>query len=125
MELRDPELLGSDYEAALRAGGAVHCCNVHSRMPPVDQQVRMSPTARGPLLIRWMLQPGDDYESAGARFAPFDRLRAPDKLNRDRIAAMTREGLSAGRDVHVIAANNAEGSAPLTLLELAKTIVTD
>jgi hypothetical protein len=29
--------------------------------------------------------------------------------------------MSAGRDVYVIAANNAEGSAPLTLLELAKT----
>jgi len=124
VELRDPELLGSEYEGALRAAGAVHCANVHSRMPPVDQQVR-SAGAKGPLLVRWMLQPGDDYESAGARYAPFDRLRQPDKLNRDRIAAMMGTGLSAGRDVHVIAANNAEGSAPLTLYELAKTIVTN
>jgi hypothetical protein len=92
-------------------------------MPPVDEQVRSS--AKGPLLIRWMLHPGDDYESAGARYAPFDRLRQPDKLNRDRIAAMVSAGLSAGRDVHVVAANNAEGSAPLTLRELAKTIVTN
>jgi hypothetical protein len=72
-----------------------------------------------------MLRAGDDYESAGARYAPFDRLQEPDKLNRDCVAAMIRTGLSAGRDVHVIAANNAEGSAPLTLLELAKTIVTN
>jgi uncharacterized protein YecE (DUF72 family) len=122
VELRDPEILGSEYEAALRAAGTVHCANVHSRMPPVDHQV--APTGKGPLVIRWMLRPGDDYESAGARYAPFDRLREPDKLNRDRIAAMVRAGLSAGRDVHVIAANNAEGSAPLTLYELAKTIVT-
>jgi hypothetical protein len=69
--------------------------------------------------------PGEDYASAGARYAPFDRLRAPDELNRDRIAAMIGAGLSAGRDVHVVAANNAEGSAPLTLYELAKTIVTN
>ncbi len=123
VELRDPEILGSEYEAALRSAGAVHCSNVHSRMPPVDHQVR--PVAKGPLFIRWMLHPGDDYESAGARYAPFDRLQAPDKLNRDRIAGMARAGLSAGRDVYVIAANNAEGSAPLTLSELAKTIVTD
>jgi uncharacterized protein YecE (DUF72 family) len=122
VELRDPELLGSEYEGALRAAGAVHCANVHSRMPPVDQQVQAD---RGPLLIRWMLHPGDDYESAGARYAPFDRLQEPDKLNRDRIAALVSAGLSAGRDVHVIAANNAEGSAPLTLWELAKTIVTN
>jgi uncharacterized protein YecE (DUF72 family) len=123
VEFRDPEFLGSDYEAALRAAGAVHCSSVHSRMPPVDRQV--SSRGQGPMLIRWMLHPGEDYESAGARYAPFDRLRAPDKLNRDRIAAMVGRGLSAGRDVHVIAANNAEGSAPLTLLELAKTIVTN
>ena len=123
VELRDPEILGPEYEATLRAAGAVHCSSVHSRMPPVDRQV--APGGRGPLLIRWMLQPGEDYASAGARYAPFDRLRAPDKLNRDRIAAMIGAGLSAGRDVHVVAANNAEGSAPLTLYELAKTIVTN
>jgi hypothetical protein len=122
VELRDPEVLGSDYEGALRAAGAVHCSTVHSRMPPVDSQV--APEARGPLLIRWMLHPGEDYESAGARYAPFNRLQEPDKLNRDRIAAMARSALSAGRDVQVMAANNAEGSAPLTLFELAKTIVT-
>jgi hypothetical protein len=68
-----------------------------------------------------MLQAGDDYESAGARFAPFNRLLAPDKLSRSRIAGLMTRGLSAGRDVYVVAANNAEGSAPLTLLELAKT----
>jgi uncharacterized protein YecE (DUF72 family) len=123
VELRDPEFLGLDYERMLRAVGAVHCSTVHPRMPPVDCQV--SAHAPGPLMIRWMLRSGDDYESAAARFAPFGRLQEPDKLNRDRIAAMVRQGLSSGRDVHVVAANNAEGSAPLTLLALAKTIVTN
>jgi uncharacterized protein YecE (DUF72 family) len=123
VELRDPEFLGSEYEAALRAVGAVHCSSVHSRMPPVDRQV--SSLRHGPVFIRWMLHPGEDYESAGARYAPFDRLQEPDKLNRDRITGMVHASLSSGRDVHIIAANNAEGSAPLTLLELAKTIVTN
>ena len=123
VELRDPEFLGSEYEDVLKGVGAVHCASVHSRMPPVDRQVR--PGSRGPLIIRWMLRAGDDYESAGARYAPFDRLQAPDKLNRDRIVGLVRTGLSSGRDVHVLAANNAEGSAPLTVLELAKTIVTN
>jgi hypothetical protein len=54
-----------------------------------------------------MLRP--DQASPGARQAPFDRLRAPDKLNRDRIAALIGAGLSSGRDIRVIAANNAEG----------------
>jgi uncharacterized protein YecE (DUF72 family) len=123
VELRDAQILGSEYEAALRSSGAVHCSTVHSLMPQVDRQVTQA--GPGPLVIRWMLHPGEDYESAAARYAPFDRLQEPDKLNRDRIAAMIGTGLSSGRDVHVVAANNAEGSAPLTLYELAETIVTN
>lgn len=120
VELRDPEVLGAHYEDALAAAGAVHCSSVHSRMPPVDSQVMDSGT--GPVIIRWMLQPGDDYESAGARFAPFNRIVEPDKLSRSRIARLVKPALSAGRDVYVMAANNAEGSAPLTLFELAMAV---
>ena len=122
VELRDPEILGAQYEDALTASGAVHCSTVHSRMPPVDSQVLGGGT--GPLIIRWMLQPGDDYESAGARFAPFNRIAEPDKLSRSRITGLVKRGLSAGRDVYVLAANNAEGSAPLTLQELAMAVAT-
>jgi uncharacterized protein YecE (DUF72 family) len=122
VELRDPEILGAQYEDALSAAGAVHCSTVHSRMPAVDSQVLDSGT--GPVIVRWMLQPGEDYESAGAKFAPFNRLVEPDKLNRSRIAAMASRALSAGRDVFVMAANNAEGSAPLTLSELAMAVAT-
>jgi uncharacterized protein YecE (DUF72 family) len=120
VELRDPEILGAQYEDALAAGGAVHCSTVHSRMPPVDSQVLGGGT--GPLIIRWMLQPGDDYESAGARFAPFNRIVEPDKLSRSLIASLVNRGLSARRDVYVMAANNAEGCAPLTLQELAMAV---
>jgi uncharacterized protein YecE (DUF72 family) len=122
VELRDAQILGPPYERALRNTGAIHCSSAHSRMPPVDRQV--ADESRGPLLIRWMLQAADDYESAGARFAPFDRILQPDELNRGRIGRLVRAGLSAGRDVHVVAANNAEGSAPLTLLQFARTLAT-
>ncbi len=121
IELRDPEILGPHYEEALAAVGAVHCCTVHSRMPPVDTQV--SEMGTGPLIIRWMLQQGHDYPSASARFAPFSRILAPDKLSRSRIAGLVKRGLSARRDVYVLAANNAEGCAPLTLQQLAMDVV--
>ena len=120
LELRDPEILGPGYEAALAASGAVHCSTVHSRMPPVDNQVAEGGT--GPLIIRWMLQQGDDYERAGARFAPFNRILEPDKLSRSRITGLVQRALSAHRDVYVLAANNAEGCAPLTLQELAMAV---
>jgi len=120
VELRDPEILGAPYRNALAAAGAVHCASVHSRMPAVDSQVLE--VGQGPMVIRWMLQAGDDYESAGARFAPFDRIVEPDKLSRSRITRLVKRSLSAGRDVYVMAANNAEGCAPLTLFELATSV---
>jgi hypothetical protein len=126
VELRDPEILGAPYEDALAAAGAVHCSTVHSRMPAVDHQVlgaRAHDGHGGPMIIRWMLHPGDDYESAGARFAPFNRIVEPDKLSRGRITNLVKRGLSSGRDVYVMAANNAEGSAPLTLFELAMSVI--
>jgi len=49
-------------------------------------------------------------------------MQRPDKLSRSRIAGLVNRGLSSGRDVYVLAANNAEGSAPLTLFELAKAV---
>jgi uncharacterized protein YecE (DUF72 family) len=121
VELRDPQVLGPRYESALAATGAVHCLTVHSRMPPPEEQVRIR-TDRGPMVIRWMLRSGDDYEAAGARFAPFDHLREPDELSRSRVVRLIRSGLSSGCDVHVAAANNAEGCAPRTLMELAKSL---
>jgi hypothetical protein len=53
---------------------------------------------------------------------PFNRIVEPDKLSRSRITALVKRGLSAVRDVYVMAANNAEGCAPLTLQELAMAV---
>jgi uncharacterized protein YecE (DUF72 family) len=120
IELRDPELLGGDYDALLADNGAVHCCNVHPRMPPVDAQTR---AASGPLVVRWMLHPSQPrYEAARERYAPFDRLVDPDTENRKRIARLLNKCIVTGRSAFVIANNKAEGSAPLTLLELARCV---
>jgi hypothetical protein len=58
--------------------------------------------------------------AAGVAVSP--RIAEPDKLSRSGIAALVKRRLSAGRDVYVMAANNAEGCAPLTLQELAKAV---
>jgi uncharacterized protein YecE (DUF72 family) len=120
VEMRDSEVLVPAYEQALRSGRASHCSSVHSRMPPVDTQPVGSEEA--PQVIRWMLHSGYDYETAGAHYAPFDRLVEPDVPTRQRVVNLIAAGVRSGREVHVIAANNAEGSAPLTLLELAKAV---
>jgi uncharacterized protein YecE (DUF72 family) len=120
IELRDPEILGPHYESMLRETGTTHCASVHSRMPPVDQQVASA--ADGPLILRWLLHPTQDYDSASVKYAPFDQRVDPDPVNLDRIVKLILQALTAGREVHVVAANNAEGSAPLTIVEIARAV---
>lgn len=123
VELRNRELLTADYAAALAAAGACHCLNVHPRMPDVRVQARLAGVAAAPLMVgRWMLGSGASYEAASQRFAPFDRLAAPDPGARQALAGLAREALAAGRRVLLTVNNNAEGCAPLSIVALAREL---
>jgi len=123
IEWRDPEMLGPDYQQMLRASGAVHGYAQYPRMPSVDAQgdiVAELDSSSGPLVIRWLLAPGRSYEAAKAAYAPFDRLVDPDPVARRNIVELARRALAAERDVTIIVNNKAEGSAPKSIVELAR-----
>lgn len=124
IELRNAEVFGADYLEAVRSAGAVHCLNVHPSMPPVAEQARAAELGEnGPLVVRWMLHSGLSYERARERYRPFDRLVDEDPAARAAIAALCQRAAGSGRPALVIANNKAEGSAPLTVFELAREIV--
>ncbi|HVR96060.1 MAG TPA: DUF72 domain-containing protein [Thermoanaerobaculia bacterium] len=123
VELRNRELLGPAYAEALAAADACHCHNVHNRMPDIRLQARLAGTSRAPMtVVRWLVAPGMTYEEAGRLYAPFNRMMAPDPEGRRAIAELTRDALAASRPVLVTVNNNAEGSAPLSIVELAREI---
>jgi uncharacterized protein YecE (DUF72 family) len=121
VELRDRELAGEPYREALRATGATHCVSVHPRMPSPDRQAALV-DPDGPLVVRWMLHAGLEYDDAKARYAPFDRLVDEDPGTRESLASLAISALGAGREVIVIANNKAEGSAPLSVFRLGGRI---
>jgi uncharacterized protein YecE (DUF72 family) len=124
VELRDRKLLGLAYEQVLAATGAVHCLNIHPRMPSIAIQRRLvaeAPPER-PFVVRWMLHAGLGYEQAVSRYEPFSRLVDEDLDTRAALADLCIEQSLRGRDVLVVANNKAEGSAPLTQLALARAI---
>jgi uncharacterized protein YecE (DUF72 family) len=124
VELRNRELITSDYGDALTAVGACHCHNVHPRMPDIRAQARLAGTERGPMtIIRWLLGAGMTYEEAGRMYAPFNRMAAPDPGNREAVADLARAALDGERPFLCTINNNAEGSAPLSVVELAREIV--
>lgn len=120
VELRTAALLGPAYGDVLAEAGAVHCHNVWTAMPSPLQQARLLPPAtRRPLVMRWLLRPGDPYESAQARFDPFDRLREEDPTNRGEVAGLVARAYRHGVPALVTVDNKAEGCAPQSVVQLA------
>jgi uncharacterized protein YecE (DUF72 family) len=137
IELRDPELLTPRLVRMLRSTGTRLCLGVHARMPEVARQAAAlrkldAPDTEGtdwqlagPLVVRWNLQAGFRYEEAKSRFAPFDRIVDPDIVTRGTLAHLVHVALRSAQPAFVIVNNKAEGSAPLSCIELARAVVGD
>lgn len=124
VEMRDDRIITRRFFATLKEAGARYCVSVHPRMPPVSAQAAaMSGFGPGPLIVRWNLQAGCSYEEARTRFTPFDRLVMEDPATRESIARLCMATLASGHECTIIANNKAEGSAPLTLIRLAQSII--
>jgi uncharacterized protein YecE (DUF72 family) len=126
VEVRDPELVTAAFSAALADSGAVPCLAVHARMPPAAEQALVfgidAAACRMPLVVRWNLHAGGDYEGAKADYFPFNRLVEEDAASRHALARLALATAAADRDVFITVNNKAEGSAPLSVLGLAEAI---
>lgn len=123
IELRNKELLTGEYGAALKDAGAVHCFNGWERMPSVlEQRDWLHPSARTPLVVRWLTRPGDTHEAARLRFQPFNALVEEDLPRREDVAELTVEALKAGAEALVTVANKVEGCGPESIVRLARSI---
>src|SRR5215203_3781222 len=132
VELRNAELLTPRLVRTLRECGARLCIALHPRMPAAARQSAALRAMdadegegdewrmKGALVVRWTLAGGLRYEDARARYAPFNRLVDPDILTRGTLAHLIHVANRSEQPSFIIANNKAEGSAPLTLIELAK-----
>lgn len=124
LELRDPELLQPWLAAHLKAFGLRYCLGLHDRMPPIERQLPMlRATWPGDVVCRWNLQAGQSYAGAKDAWAPFDKLVAPDLPTRQGLVRVLAGTLSAGHQAFVTINNKAEGSAPCSVLALARELV--
>lgn len=126
VEVRDPAWLTPVFVEALRDTGATYCMGLHAKMPRIAEQL---PILRapwpGPLVCRWNLNPlhgAFGYEKARDQYAPFDRLVDPDLDTRAALAKVIAGTVGAGHNAFVTLSNKAEGSAPLSVVALARAI---
>jgi uncharacterized protein YecE (DUF72 family) len=137
VELRNPELLTPRFVHRMREVGARLCIGAHARMPPVARQASALRTMdakdtqastdsgwslSGPLVVRWSLHAGSGYEQARARYAPFNRLVDPDLVTRGSLVHLIKVAVRSGQSAYVIVNNKAEGCAPLSCVELARSL---
>jgi uncharacterized protein YecE (DUF72 family) len=124
VELRDARMLTPRLTAHLAQHHVRYCVGLHDRMPPAAGQVQAAMgTGNGDFICRWNLHQGLRYNQAKAQWAPFDRLQAPDVETRAALARAVVAALADGHRAFVTINNKAEGSAPLSVIELAKAIL--
>jgi uncharacterized protein YecE (DUF72 family) len=124
LELRDARALSPALLEQLTTLGARYCIGLHDRMPTMAAQADLlRGTGPGDFACRWNLHQGLRYQQAKASWEPFDRLQAPDPTTREALARAVVAALADGHRAFVTINNKAEGSAPLSVIELARAIL--
>jgi len=124
VEIRTADLLTPDLAACLRAAGVAPCLAAMPNMPSIAAQAELLGAAEHPLrVVRWLLAPHHTYESALEAYEPFTRLVDPDRVVRGEITQQIVDAVKLGHDVIVIVNNKAEGSSPLSIVELSRGVV--
>jgi hypothetical protein len=93
-------------------------------MPPLaaqHEQVGRRFSA-GHAVARLLTPPGVAHADAVRRYAPYDRLVAPQPRMRADALALIRQAVEEGIAIYVLANNRAEGNAPLTIQALAEEL---
>lgn len=124
LEVRDPELLTERFFKCLHATGVRFCVASHARMPsPREQIERAQLMDAGPFIARWSLHSGFKYETAKAKYFPFNQIVDDDPDSRESLVQESIRTLDAGFPVYVVINNKAEGSAPLSVGKFAQRFV--
>ncbi|MEN0064142.1 MAG: DUF72 domain-containing protein [Myxococcota bacterium] len=123
VEIRSKDQLTEAYGRVLVECGALHCLTVHPGLPDLRAQWRTARIAeQSALVVRWNLVPTMAYEQAKSAFEPFDRIVQPDDGRVDQLARALHWAADRERPAWLIANNKAEGSAPLTLVRVARRL---
>ncbi|MFM0202267.1 DUF72 domain-containing protein [Paraburkholderia fungorum] len=127
IEIRDASLLTPRFIRTLKTAGVRYCVGIHARMPdPLRQAAALAlldGEPAGPLIVRWSLHGGFKYEQAKAKYEPFNQLIDQDPTTRAALAELAARYALAGQPVVIAINNKAEGSAPLSCVELARAII--
>jgi uncharacterized protein YecE (DUF72 family) len=123
VEVRNDEFLTPAYFAVLREHGVAHVLNNWTRMPTIGEQLDLPGVLSGSFIVaRALLRLGRTYEQAVDKFAPYDRIQEPNPGLRRDLVRVAQTARATRLPAYILVNNRVEGSAPLTIFEVAKQI---
>jgi uncharacterized protein YecE (DUF72 family) len=123
VEVRNEEFLTPMYFAVLREHGVAHVFSSWTRMPSIGDQLDLAGSVTGPFIVaRALLRPGRTYDEAVDAFAPYDRIQDPNPGLRRDLARLVAAAAELRIPAYLLVNNRAEGSAPLTIAEVARLL---
>ena len=116
VEIRNPEYLGPEYFACLRAHGVAHVFNAWSRMPGLHRQIAMPGAFTTDFTVtRALLRHGRSYEEAVKIFAPYETLQDVNPPAREAMRSLIGRARAEQQAAFLFVNNRLEGNAPLTI----------
>ena len=116
VEIRNPDLIGPDYQKVLAAHGVAHVYNHWSSMPSLAEQHARMETFTAPFTVMRLLTPLKiSYEAAKKRAEPYTKIVGELPVMRQHTVELVRKAVAENRRAYVLVNNRAEGNAPLTV----------
>lgn len=116
VEVRNPELLDSDYLERLSRHNVAHVFNAWTRMPELADQIAVPGAFSADFtLARALLRKGRKYEQAVELFEPYEMTQEPDPSGRGALRDLVIDGRKRRRPTFLLVNNRYEGNAPGTI----------
>jgi uncharacterized protein YecE (DUF72 family) len=116
VEIRNPEYLGAEYFACLRAHGVAHVFNAWTRMPELQRQMAMPGSfTAGFSVCRALLSRGRSYEQAVKTFSPYEKVQEPNPGARQAMRSLIARARQRQEPAFLFVNNRLEGNAPQTI----------
>ncbi len=126
VEIRNRDLLRPGYLEVLARHRTAHVINLWERMPEVSRQLAIPGILTAPHVVcRLSIPPGNRYDDQKRKFAPFDKIVAPNEAMRAAVAELARACGAPQRTLFITVNNKVEGSSPLTIRALIERMVKD
>lgn len=120
VEVRNPAVLGAEYQSILKAHGVSHIyTHLYGIPSPEQQHAKLGETFTAPFVLMRLLTPLDKkYHDAVKAYQPYDKLVRPLPDMRRQTVDLVKKAVADQRRAYVLVNNRSEGNAPDTVKAL-------